>query len=560
MRLLHFDQFGKLVLTDFRGKTIPPYAILSHTWGDAEVVFEDLGNSDYEERDSYQKIEFCANQAAQDQLQYFWVDTCCIDKWNRPELSNAINSMFRWYKAAARCYVYLPDVSVSTTAETYKQSAWEAAFRASRWFTRGWTLQELIAPQSVEFFSREGQRIGDKASLEQLLHEITGIPRTVLQNCPLDKFSIAERKTWAAKRETKEEEDLVYCLLGILNVSIPVSYGEGIERALGRLQAEEEAATGAPSIIPYSRNDQFVGRESQLTDLEAHLFKDRQTTTTGIVGPGGTGKSQLALELAYRVRQEIKSCSVFWVDAGDMESLHQGYSGIAQKLDLAEWDSEKEDVKALVKQYMSTKGAGQWLLILDGVENISLGPVGLVDYLPRSELCAIVFTTTSCDKAERLASQNTVELGELEPDTAQTMLENYLSVPVPQNEQQEATLLLKELSYLPLAIVQAAAYINARGCTMREYRSQLEVQTEQALERCSQPCDNVSHEHSTRDPVATTLFISMDWIRRSNVIAVDSLLLAACVDQKDIPLDFLEASSAREREDAVRVLSRYALV
>jgi hypothetical protein len=221
-----------------------------------------------------------------------------------------------------------------------------------------------------------------------------------------------------------------------------------------------------------------------------------------------------------------------------MEGLHQGYSSIAQKLDLAGWDSKKEDVKALVKQHLSTKGAGQWLLVLDGVENISLGPIGLVDYLPRSELCAIVFTTTSCDKAERLALQNTVELGELAPDTAQTMLENYLSVPVPQSEQQEATILLKELSYLPLSIVQAAAYINASGSTMREYRSQLEAQTKQALEHCDQLCDNVLHEHTTRNPVVTTLFISMDWIRRSNVIAADHLLLAACVDRKDIPSIF----------------------
>ena len=120
MRLLHFDQSGKLALTDFRGKVIPPYAILSHTWGDAEVLFGDLGSGVYKEKDGYRKIEFCAAQAAQDQLQYFWVDTCCIDKWDRRELSNAINSMFRWYKAAARCYVYLPDISVLTAAETHK--------------------------------------------------------------------------------------------------------------------------------------------------------------------------------------------------------------------------------------------------------------------------------------------------------------------------------------------------------------------------------------------------------------------------------------------------------
>ncbi|KAH8727359.1 heterokaryon incompatibility protein-domain-containing protein [Phaeosphaeriaceae sp. PMI808] len=167
MRLLHFDHSERLVSTDFIGKTIPPYAILSHRWGDSEILFEDLGSHTYKEKEGYRKIEFCAEQAAQDQLQYFWIDTCCIDKWNLRERSKAINSMFRWYKNATKCYVFLPDVSVSTATEIHRQSDWEASFRASEWFTRGWTLQELISPVSVEFFSSEGRRIGDKRSLEQ---------------------------------------------------------------------------------------------------------------------------------------------------------------------------------------------------------------------------------------------------------------------------------------------------------------------------------------------------------------------------------------------------------
>ncbi|KAF1828013.1 HET-domain-containing protein, partial [Decorospora gaudefroyi] len=112
MRLLHYDALGGLVLTDFRGKTIPPYAILSHRWSDSEILIEDMWNKTYKEKKGgYQKLKFCANQAAQDGLQYFWIDTCCIDKWNLHELSKAINSMFQWYKNAARCYVFLSDVS-----------------------------------------------------------------------------------------------------------------------------------------------------------------------------------------------------------------------------------------------------------------------------------------------------------------------------------------------------------------------------------------------------------------------------------------------------------------
>ncbi|KAI8930567.1 hypothetical protein NX059_012177 [Plenodomus lindquistii] len=324
MRLLHFDALGRPVLTDFRGKTIPPYAILSHRWSDSEILIEDISNGTYREKiEGYQKLKFCAKQAAQDELQYFWIDTCCIDRWNNNERSKAINSMFQWYKNAARCYVFLSDVSASSATEPVQRSDWEASFRASAWFARGWTLQELIAPVSVEFFLREGHRIGDKASLDQLLHDITGIPLAALRNCPLHEFSTSERRLWAENRRTKEEEDIVYCLLGILGVSMPTVYGEGEESARSRLQAELDGPSDAPSIIPFSRNPRFVGRESQLTELGAKLFSNEHTTTTlAIVGPGGTGKSQLALEVAHRTRQNNKNCSVFWMDASDKDSLY----------------------------------------------------------------------------------------------------------------------------------------------------------------------------------------------------------------------------------------------
>jgi hypothetical protein len=194
MRLLHFDTLGRLILTDFRSKPIPPYAILSHRWSDSETLIEDIRNGEYKEKqEGYRKLRFCAEQVAQDGLEYFWIDTCCIDRWDDNERSRAINSMFQYYKNAKRCYVFLSDVSLSATTETPQRSDWEASFCASAWFSRGWTLQELIALVSVEFFSRGGQRICDKASLDRLLHGITGIPLAALRNCPLDQFSASER-------------------------------------------------------------------------------------------------------------------------------------------------------------------------------------------------------------------------------------------------------------------------------------------------------------------------------------------------------------------------------
>jgi hypothetical protein len=237
MRLLSTNADGNFCLTRFTSD-IPAYAILSHTWeaDHHEVTFQDLTNGLESEKKGYGKIQFCSKQAKKHGLQYFWVDSCCIDKSDSVDLQAAINSMFRWYQNAARCYVYLSDVSAgSDSGPTDIQ--WEPAFRASRWFTRGWTLQELLAPRSVEFFSQDEKRLGDKASLEQQIHDITGIAPRALQG-HLSDFSNDERRMWAAKRRTTIEEDQVYCLLGIFEVFLPLIYGEGRDHAYRRLQDE----------------------------------------------------------------------------------------------------------------------------------------------------------------------------------------------------------------------------------------------------------------------------------------------------------------------------------
>jgi hypothetical protein len=170
MRLLQRTHDGGLSITDeiVDESTIPPYAILSHTWGaevEAEVTFEDFSSGIGETKHGYEKIRFCKEQVRQDGLQYFWIDTCCINKADKAEHSRAIQSMFRWYGKAARCYVYLSDVS--KIDEEGDQPLWESEFQKSKWFTRGWTLQELLAPSLVEFFSKQGTKLGDKTSLRQ---------------------------------------------------------------------------------------------------------------------------------------------------------------------------------------------------------------------------------------------------------------------------------------------------------------------------------------------------------------------------------------------------------
>jgi hypothetical protein len=241
IRLLSRSASGSLILSEFDNNRVPAYAILSHTWdldNSKEVAFEDLEAGKSETKPGYHKIEFCEKRAKADGLRYFWVDTCCINKRSEPEVTEAINSMFRWYENASRCYVYLADVPVKIEGRNRTVSYEESALRQSRWFTRGWTLQELIAPRIVEFFAINGERLGDKLSLQTVIHEITGIAPKALQGHPLTEFSIAERKSWAAKREAKREEDLVYSLLGIFGVWMPLIYSEGREHALRRLDDE----------------------------------------------------------------------------------------------------------------------------------------------------------------------------------------------------------------------------------------------------------------------------------------------------------------------------------
>lgn len=233
MRLLKVKPDGSFSLTSVTSNKIPRYAILSHTWeaDDQEVTFRDLVDGLGESKAGYRKIRFCGEQANLDGIQYFWVDSCCIDKSSSAELAEAINSMFRWYQNAVKCYVYLSDIPTLDIDPR--------AFRQSRWFTRGWTLQELLAPRTIEFFSRDGQQLGDKQLLGLQIHQITGIPIQALQQLGgLSQSSVEERMSWASRRETTIEEDQAYCLLGIFDVYLPLIYGEGREHAFRRLRKE----------------------------------------------------------------------------------------------------------------------------------------------------------------------------------------------------------------------------------------------------------------------------------------------------------------------------------
>jgi len=230
MRLINIKS---MVLEEFFGHKIPPYAILSHCWGVEELSFQDIHKSDRQSKRGFAKIDFACRQANFDGFRHAWIDTCCIDKSSSVELSEAINSMYSWYAKAAACYVYLEDVTSSNSPdETFGQ------LEKSRWFTRGWTLQELLAPQDVNFYDKHWRIVGTKKSICQLLSKITHIPQLVLQDrSHLKSVGAAQRMSWAANGQTTRLEDIAYCLLGLFDVNIPLLYGEG-EKAFLRLQEE----------------------------------------------------------------------------------------------------------------------------------------------------------------------------------------------------------------------------------------------------------------------------------------------------------------------------------
>ncbi|KAK4210692.1 heterokaryon incompatibility protein-domain-containing protein, partial [Rhypophila decipiens] len=228
---------------------LPPFAILSHTWEDDEVSLQDLSDPTKKciNQRGFFKIKSTCNLAARHGFKYTWVDTCCIDKQASAELSEAINSMFYWYEKAAVCYVYLSDL---TAAED--DANLESALRECRWFGRGWTLQELIAPANVRFYDRNWTYIGDKSTLSETISSITNIPVGLLRReRQLSDFSVACRMSWAAKRKTTRVEDMAYCLLGIFEVNMPLIYGER-EKAFSRLQQQVLQATGDLSILAWT--------------------------------------------------------------------------------------------------------------------------------------------------------------------------------------------------------------------------------------------------------------------------------------------------------------------
>ncbi|CAN9472976.1 unnamed protein product [Alternaria alternata] len=313
--------------------------------------------------------------------------------------------------------------------------------------------------------------------------------------------------------------------------------------------------------VPFGRNWQFVGQASHLNRLENALFTERQPPKIAITGLGGVGKTQIVLELAYCTKEKHQDCSVFWLPATNAESLQQAFKDIGQQLEVPGIEDKQADVKKLVQRRLSQESAGQWLLIVDNVDDIEIWNHELKAYLPKSKQGYVVCTTRNRRVAVKIAAANVIEVAEMDEEMAMQLLTKSLINQELLNSHQDAQKLLEQLTFLPLAIVQAAAYVNENGIALSEYLVLLEEQEQDVIDLLSEDFDDDGRYEDVKNPVATTWLVSFEHIRRLDPLAAEYLSFMSCIDPKGIPQSLLPPAQSRKKEtDAIGTLDAYSFV
>ncbi|KAI0105296.1 kinesin light chain 1 [Nemania sp. FL0031] len=448
---------------------------------------------------SYSKIQFCGKQTLLDGLRYFWVDTCCINRSNHSELTEAINSMFNWYKNSTKYYVYLSDVIIEGDHQDYTSSPpplWNHAFCNSRSFTRGWTLQGLLAPSSVELFSSNHQRLGNRTSLAPKIHETTGISLGALYGASYLDFS------------TRRPEDIAYCMLGLFNVHLSFIYGRGMDNAFRRVQEEihwrqrisnetlkpSRYPTSAPRralwTVPFGRNKHFVGWElilSRLLDVvssDADVDDCQQTT-------------HIALELVYRLREHRPECSVFWVPAMPLilRGSRMGIDKLPRRTMLTTLIFQRGSILLTTRNHDITTGLGVPLELIFPVDGLN------------------------------------------EDDAASLLGKNIL--PRQTRDATSIQELLDILVNLPLAIRQASSYMATTGMTTAKCLAHCRSRSRSFIKLLSKDIEDKYRYKGTRNPVATTWLMSFNLLMEEKPLAAKYLRFMFPLSEKEIPMYLL---------------------
>ncbi|KAI8634147.1 hypothetical protein F5Y19DRAFT_487638 [Xylariaceae sp. FL1651] len=572
MRLLQQGDNGSFTLTkDLYDNDVPPYAILSHTWGDdtEEVNFNDINNINKgigSQKAGYRKIEFCGQQAAADKLQYFWVDSCCIDKSSSAELQEAITSMFRWYQNAAECYVYLSDVISNQGIQhgDLPRSTWKLELRKSRWFTRGWTLPELLAPTKVTFFSKGGYKLGTRTSLSQILKEITGIPIDALNGRALSGFNTTERMLWSRGRETKRKEDKAYSMLGIFGVRMYIDYGEGEEHAMARLCEQiENHRRRRPGKILENRmagpllesskifaQDRIFVREDVQSFLSQAFSVDGKVTAV-LYGLPGVGKTVMA---RYFAKREQEKRAMLWIPSGSEREILSAFSEYSQSL--TERDREPPDFVTVVGKRLVELFAQNWILIFDGLNDPSAIQMETFIF-PNLPSVKILITSQNANICDRVNASHVMQVSPLTEEAAEGLLtmtatrtrsENQTHAVVCATEILARRKIVRDLGYLPVAI-------SVVGAILRGSLGSHPISYESYLQRCNESRDADLEER----PILTTypsIWTAFDICFRS-ILSDDSSNSKRAAALAFFLASFEDASNFKDCIELYRLLARH---
>ena len=367
MRLLRTSTFKLEEYFDEEKR--PRYAILSHVWDtNEEITLQELQQKDANMwlkstktrvvngeplycfqniKKGFLKILGCALQAEKDGFEYIWCDTCCIDKTDSTELSEAINSMFHWYKDQL-CYAYLGDVP---HAGHHVSTESDSVFAKSKWFTRGWTLQELIAPSRVVFFDQSWRSMGTRSGFKDFIAEITGIDRKVLDGENPALSSIAQRMSWASHRDTTREEDRAYSLMGLFGVNMPLLYGER-HKAFTRLQTEIMKYSDDQSLFAWKTPIAFENAPCGLLASSPECFAESRN-----ISPFSCSVSDYETQLPFSMTSRGVSISLplFQVKCGPGDTREQSGMFIAT-LDC----QDKTDARGSLGVYLHRNEGGYY--------------------------------------------------------------------------------------------------------------------------------------------------------------------------------------------------------
>jgi nucleoside phosphorylase/tetratricopeptide (TPR) repeat protein len=316
-------------------------------------------------------------------------------------------------------------------------------------------------------------------------------------------------------------------------------------------------------VVSLPRNPKFVGRQDEMRKLEELLTMRDGPRRVAITGLGGVGKTQVALEVAYRIRDRDKECSVLWVPCTSHALIEQTFLRFAEILGLQ--GVKPADVKEQIKTYLSSERAGKWLLVFDNADDTEMWlsandtAPALEDFLPQSEQGYILFTTRNRKLAMKLAPFNIIPIPDVDKGTAFQILEKFLEHKNLPKDDTTATALLEQLAFLPLAITQASAYIIENDIGLSDYLALLQEQEEVAVELLSEDFRDPGRYKDIRNPVITTWLISFNQIQHQNQVAAEYLSFMACISPRNIPQSLLPSHSTKKQTlDALGLLNAYS--